>query len=88
MQPACRCPQCKYVQDPPGTGLVLYTGPDAVETLVEAGIRDGWYDDIDALFDDVTLAAEHRFTAAERNSYRAIESARRRVEAVLRGVTP
>ena len=81
----CGCDECKYAQSPPGAGVVLYTGPDVTETLLNAAIRDGRYEDIEARFDDIEIAAESRFSAAERNAWRTIESGYRRAEAVLRG---
>lgn len=82
--PPCRCDEHKYGQRP-GAGVVLYAGPDVVETSWLAALRDGRYEDIDAYADLAEMRIEAEFEAHERNAWRTIESGKRRVAAVLRG---
>jgi hypothetical protein len=42
----CRCDEC--TRHCPGTGVVLYAGPDAVSMLTGRALRDGWYEDVEA----------------------------------------
>ena len=68
----CRCDGCKYGRRP-GTGAVLYMGPDSVRRLELAAIRDGRYEDIDAGFDQVQAHYLTGFSSAARNFARAME---------------
>jgi hypothetical protein len=72
--PWCRCPNCKYGQNP-GADAVLYAGPDAVMLFIHAAIRDGRYEDVHAYADEAEHAIAAKFDAVERNARRTLAPA-------------
>jgi hypothetical protein len=77
----CTCEDCRAVRPPSAAVAVLYAQPDAVWLTWRAAIRDGRYDDIDALFDAVDERARTGFAAAERHARRALGPVQLQVEA-------
>jgi hypothetical protein len=60
---ACRCDDCKYGKTP-GTGAVLYAGPDAVHLRERAAIREGRMEDATAYGVQAHLHVNADFDAA------------------------
>ena len=75
----CRCDEHKYGQRP-GNGLILHTGPDVVNLMIDRALRDGRYEDIEAYAHDAAPLKVHLpAVEAARRIHRDVASGYQRI---------